>query len=136
MAIYITGDTHGDFRRFLPESFPEQEAMTKEDILLIAGDFGGVWYGDSRDDEELDFMEQRPFTTAFVSGNNENYDALRIYPPGGMARRQSAAHLPLRAPAGAGAGVRSGWETILRYGRRQQPRYPGRHEMGHKRLRV
>lgn len=76
MALYITGDTHGDFGRFLPESFPEQETMTKKDILLIVGDFGGVWYGDSRDDEGLDFMEQRPFTTAFVSGNHENYDSL------------------------------------------------------------
>lgn len=80
MAIYITGDTHGDFSRFLPAVFPEQETMTKEDILLIAGDFGGVWFGDSRDDDGLDFMERRPFTTAFISGNHENYDALRRYP--------------------------------------------------------
>lgn len=72
MAIYITGDTHGDFSRFLPAVFPEQETMTKEDILLIAGDFGGVWFGDSRDDDGLDFMERRPFTTAFISGNHEN----------------------------------------------------------------
>lgn len=91
MAIYITGDTHGEFSRFLPESFPEQEMLTKEDTLLIAGDFGGVWFGDSRDDEGLDFMERRPFTTAFVSGNHENYDALGRYPleewHGGKVRR-------------------------------------------------
>ncbi len=35
MALYITGDTHGDFRRFLPERFPEQEHLTKEDMVLI-----------------------------------------------------------------------------------------------------
>lgn len=29
MGLYITGDTHGDFRRFLPERFPEQERLTK-----------------------------------------------------------------------------------------------------------
>ena len=80
MALYITGDTHGDFRRFLPERFPEQERLTKENFVLICGDFGGVWYGDSRDAEELDFLEARPFTTLFVTGNHENYDALNAYP--------------------------------------------------------
>ena len=39
MAIYLTGDTHGDFRRFLPESFYEQETMTKKDIVLVCGDY-------------------------------------------------------------------------------------------------
>ena len=91
MEIYITGDVHGDLRRFQPEVFPEQEALTKDDILMIAGDFGLVWYGDERDDEELNWLENRPFTTAFVTGNHENYDALRRYPlemwQGGNIRR-------------------------------------------------
>ena len=80
MELFITGDTHGDFRRFLPKTFYEQETTTKEDIVLITGDFGGVWYGDERDSDSLDFLERRPFTTAFVPGNHENYDALRTYP--------------------------------------------------------
>ena len=79
MALYITGEPHGDFRRFLPERFPEQEHLTKEDMVLICGDFGGVWYGDSQDGEGLDFLEARPFTTLFVTGNHENYDALDTY---------------------------------------------------------
>ena len=91
MAFFITGDTHGDFRRFLPENFYEQESLTKEDFVLICGDMGGVWYGDGRDDEGLDFLEQRPFTTLFVTGNHENYDVLRTYPleewQGGKIRR-------------------------------------------------
>lgn len=80
MAVFITGDTHGDFRRFRPEVFYEQETLTKEDVVLIAGDFGGVWFGDTWDDEILDWLESRPFTTAFVPGNHENYDALRKCP--------------------------------------------------------
>ncbi|BFK69468.1 metallophosphoesterase family protein [Flavonifractor plautii] len=80
MALYLTGDTHGNFRRLLPEAFYEQETMTKENIVLVCGDFGGVWYGDKRDNDGLDFLERRPFTTAFVPGNHENYDALRTYP--------------------------------------------------------
>ena len=78
--IYVTGDTHGNFRRFQPEYFPEQAGMTKNDVVIIAGDFGGVWFGDSRDDETLDWLERLPFTVAFVCGNHENYDALERYP--------------------------------------------------------
>ena len=50
MEIFITGDTHGDFRRFRPDIFYEQEHMTKEDLVLVCGDFGGIWHGDPRDD--------------------------------------------------------------------------------------
>ena len=78
--IYVTGDTHGNFRRFQPEYFPEQVGVTKNDVVIIAGDFGGVWFGDSRDDETLDWLERLPFTLAFVCGNHENYDALERYP--------------------------------------------------------
>ena len=77
---YATGDCHGNFRRFQPEYFPEQAGMTKNDMVIIAGDFGGVWFGDSRDDETLDWLERLPFTLAFVCGNHENYDALERYP--------------------------------------------------------
>jgi hypothetical protein len=80
MSIFITGDLHGDFRRFRPDIFYEQEMLTKEDTVLAAGDFGGVWFGDAQEDEKLDWLEGRPFTTAFVPGNHENYDALRKYP--------------------------------------------------------
>ena len=38
-----------------------------------------MWYGDSQDGEGLDFLEARPFTTLFVTGNHENYDALDTY---------------------------------------------------------
>ena len=54
--------------------------MTKDDTVIITGDFGGVWFGDSRDDETLDWLERLPFTLAFVCGNHENYDALARYP--------------------------------------------------------
>ena len=41
--IYITGDTHAEFRRFQRSIFPEQSEMTKGDTVIIAGDFGGVF---------------------------------------------------------------------------------------------
>ena len=78
--VFVTGDLHGNFERFKPKYFPEQVRMTKQDIMICAGDFGGVWFGDSRDDETLDWLERLPFTLAFVCGNHENYDALERYP--------------------------------------------------------
>ena len=41
--IYITGDTHSNFQRFTEEKFPIQTEMTKNDYVIICGDFGGVW---------------------------------------------------------------------------------------------
>ena len=78
--IWVTGDCHGNFDRFKPEYFPEQAEMTKEDIMIICGDFSGVWFGDRRDDDDLDRLERLPFTLAFVDGNHENYDAIESYP--------------------------------------------------------
>ena len=89
--IFVTGDCHGNFERFKPKYFPEQAQMTKRDIVICAGDFGGVWFGDGRDEAALDWLESLPFTLAFVCGNHENYDALERYPVkdwhGGMQQR-------------------------------------------------
>ena len=80
--IYITGDTHANFRRFQKSIFPEQKEMTKEDYCIIAGDFGGVWYGvDDKahrkaENYNLDELNDRSFTTLFVPGNHENYARL------------------------------------------------------------
>lgn len=83
--IYITGDCHKDFSRFIMESFPEQKKMTRNDYVIICGDFGGVWCGrkDSQkgiDDFDLNWLEEKPFTTLFVDGNHENFDELYKYP--------------------------------------------------------
>lgn len=78
--IYATGDTHGGFQRFQQEHFPEQAAMTRDDYVIICGDFGGVWDGSKKDERNLDWLESLPFTTLFVSGNHENFDRLAKYP--------------------------------------------------------
>ena len=41
--IYVTGDCHADFTKFNTKIFPEQYEMTKDDYVIICGDFGGVW---------------------------------------------------------------------------------------------
>lgn len=81
--IYITGDCHSDFRRFHKKIFTEQKQMTKDDFVIVCGDFGGVWNkgGESKEEKnKLDWLEARPFTTLFVCGNHENFDRLYEYP--------------------------------------------------------
>ena len=80
MAIYITGDTHGDFQRFGSKYFPQQKEMSREDYVVIAGDFGGLWDGSQKDQYWLDWLNKKPFTTLFVDGNHENFDLLYSYP--------------------------------------------------------
>lgn len=81
--IYITGDCHRNFERFNKSIFPEQNEMTKEDYVIICGDFGGVWSKDEESREEtmlLDWLDCKPYTTLFVDGNHENFDRLYQYP--------------------------------------------------------
>ena len=82
--IYITGDTHAEFKhRFNMENFPEQKEMTKDDYVIICGDFGGVWdVGRESKSEKywLDWFEGRSYTLLFVEGNHENFDRLNGYP--------------------------------------------------------
>lgn len=57
--------------------------MTKEDYVIICGDFGGVWNKADESNTEtmvLDWLECRTFTTLFIDGNHENFDRLYGYP--------------------------------------------------------
>ncbi|MBQ9871439.1 MAG: metallophosphoesterase [Eubacterium sp.] len=77
--VYITGDTHGDVKRFNRVSFPEQRQMTKDDYVIVLGDFGVIWdyKGESRYEKHwLDWLDSKSFTTLFIDGNHENHDRL------------------------------------------------------------
>lgn len=43
--IYITGDIHGDIdiHKLTTQNFLQQRTMTKDDYLIICGDFGLLW---------------------------------------------------------------------------------------------
>ena len=73
--IFVTGDCHGDFCRFSHALFPEGRHMTKDDYVIICGDFG-YWLKSNRMNEVLDKMDNKPWTTLFVDGNHENFDGL------------------------------------------------------------
>lgn len=72
--LYVSGDTHADFSRFSTGRFPEQKDMTKDDVVLILGDFGGVWEDSPEERYWLDWLNDKPFTTCYVDGNHECYD--------------------------------------------------------------
>lgn len=102
--IFITGDCHSDFRKFNTTVFPEQKEMTKDDYVIICGDFGGIWYQENSKEIKnenywLDWLDSKPFTTLFVDGNHENMNRLNSYPVkewhGGKVHeiRQSVLHL-------------------------------------------
>lgn len=80
--IFITGDTHADYdwNKLTTKSFPEQKKLTKDDYVIIAGDFGGVFLLDRTDKYIQKTYNERKFTTLFVDGNHENHDALDAYP--------------------------------------------------------
>lgn len=77
--IFVTGDCHSEFNKLSSAAFPEQKDMTKDDVVIICGDFGGIWDTDTDSRYEnywLQWLDEKPFTTVFVDGNHENFDRL------------------------------------------------------------
>lgn len=78
--VFVTGDTHGysDFAK-LTIFAEEHKDLTRDDYVIIAGDFGGVWHWITLKDD-LMYYKELPFTVLFVDGNHENFDLLNDYP--------------------------------------------------------
>lgn len=80
--IYVTGDTHADIDigKLSTSKFPQQKNLTKDDFLIVCGDFGLVWDGSKREMYWQDWLTEKNFTTLWVDGNHENYDILYEFP--------------------------------------------------------
>lgn len=80
--IYITGDTHipVDIQKLSTKRFSEQRTLTKEDFLIICGDFGGIWDDSNEEHYWLKWLKNKTFTTLFIDGNHENFDRLNALP--------------------------------------------------------
>ena len=96
--IFITGDTHGNIDLQKLKEFPLKDELTKDDYMIIAGDFGGLWSGSkdgikygykypdkleidtTHDEEILNFYNKQNYTTLFIDGNHENFKLLNSYP--------------------------------------------------------
>ena len=51
-VLFATGNTHGDFRRFGKNVFFEQANLTKDDCVIVCGDFG-IWDNNARETHRL-----------------------------------------------------------------------------------
>lgn len=96
--IFLTGDTHIpiDIHKLSNSVFKEGKELTKDDYIIILGDFGLLWNSKETgksiesnsedtfwDNEELywkKWLEDKPWTTLFIDGNHENMDRLNSYP--------------------------------------------------------
>ena len=80
--IWVTGDIHGELRKLTVKNFPEQKEMTdgqENNFVIICGDFGLIWdwCGENKSEKyNLDWLEDKPFTTLWVDGNHECFDRL------------------------------------------------------------
>lgn len=78
--IYVTGDTHGMLQFDKLQKFAKRHTnLTKDDYVIICGDFGGVW-SESTLATYLNNYQNLPFSVLWVDGNHENFDMLEKYP--------------------------------------------------------
>lgn len=80
--VYVTGDLHGgiDIKKLDSDRFLEQKNLSKDDCVIVCGDFGLLWAGTEREQVWLDWLENRSFTTAFCWGNHENFEMYKEIP--------------------------------------------------------
>ncbi|EJO5347005.1 metallophosphoesterase [Clostridium botulinum] len=80
--IYITGDTHfpNDIEKLNELNFPECKNLTKDDYVIICGDFGAIWNNSKQELYWRELLQNKPWTTLFIDGNHENFDLLYQFP--------------------------------------------------------
>ena len=81
--IYITGDTHGQYRQFKSRKIRGLRGKSRkhgEDTLIICGDFGFLWDGSRKEQKILQKIGKLRHNTLFVDGVHENFKMLSEYP--------------------------------------------------------
>lgn len=79
MAVYITGDTHGYYQPLMDRLANNNCHLTKNDTLIITGDFGFVWSISDYIDA-FKRLAEKPYTIAFIDGNHEDFPLINSYP--------------------------------------------------------
>lgn len=81
---YVAGDTHGEqtCSNLSVKYWPEQKQLTKDDVLIILGDFGYIWESKFCKTERWwkNWLCEKRFTIAFIDGNHENFTLLKMFP--------------------------------------------------------
>lgn len=105
MAIFMTGDTHGDFSRLRPAAFYEQVQLTKADYLVICGDFGGIWDGSNTEQQWLDWLEKQAVHDAVCEWESRKFRPALQLPDQSVARRTRTGDSPQRPAPDAGTAL-------------------------------
>ena len=77
---YLVGDIHGKVDIKKIELWEQSVNPTRNDYLIVLGDFGAIWYGNWWDNELIDYWDSKPYRVLFIDGNHENHKALDTYP--------------------------------------------------------
>lgn len=82
MRIFLTGDTHIpiDIEKLAQNHFKVQKELTKEDYVIVLGDFGLYWHKSDTFEMWWNWLQGCPFTTLWLDGNHENFDWIDSMP--------------------------------------------------------
>ena len=69
MAVYVTGDTHGDFRQI--GDFCSVMGTKRDDVMIVLGDAGLNYFGDERDTVRKTGVSRTRMTYLMIHGNHE-----------------------------------------------------------------
>ncbi len=74
--VYITGDVHGNLADLDSRNINK---LKKDDVLIIAGDFGFIWDNSKTELKALKKLSKRKYKILFVDGVHENFELLEQY---------------------------------------------------------
>lgn len=66
--VFLTGDTHIPIDADKLD-FPEQEQMTRDDYIIVLGDFGLLWHWDATFEHYLECLKKKPYTLLWLDYN-------------------------------------------------------------------
>ena len=66
--------------RFVEDNMQGEAYWTKDDYLIVCGDFGYIFEDSLSEHRFLDFLETKPYTVCFCDGNHENFTRIYEYP--------------------------------------------------------
>lgn len=80
--IFLTGDKHfpAEYKYLSFKHWPLGRELTRNDYVIILGDFGICWDNSKEENYWLNWFEDKPWTTLWIDGNHQNFPLLYNYP--------------------------------------------------------
>ena len=80
--IFLTGDKHfpAEYKYLSFKHWPLSRELSREDYVIILGDFGICWDNSAAEKWWLNWFEDKPWTTLWIDGNHQNFPLLYSYP--------------------------------------------------------